>query len=226
MLDDPFERVHFREGRRGFGDQNVAVRQNVDPSRTIERGQRFDRSARLIPGVGPKTYERLQRAGIRTVAELAAAEDARLEAALGRGGEDLRLRAKGVDERPLETSRARKSESRETTFAADVTDRETLRETLGRLSASVCEGLAKEQTTGRTITVKLRLAPFRTRTRSVTLPHFTCDPQLVAATARELLERFDIDAPVRLIGVGINSLQRAGEDAADSGSSPELALPI
>jgi DNA polymerase-4 len=179
----------------------------------------------LIPGVGPKTYERLQRAGIRTVAELASASSEALDRALSRGGADLQRRARGIDERPLETSRVRKSESRETTFAANVTDRGTLEETLERLSGSVCKGLAQEGIEGRTITVKLRLAPFRTRTRSQTLAQPTCDPEQVCKVARQLLDRFELDSPVRLIGVGISSLQRDGEVAAD-GTAPELALPI
>jgi DNA polymerase-4 len=184
-----------------------------------------DRPASLIPGVGPKTHERLQRGGIRTVAELAAAEPAVLQAALGRGGLDLQQRARGVDERPLETSRRRKSESREMTFAADVTDVATLRETLERLARDVCEGLAREDIRGRTITVKLRLAPFRTRTRSQTLPQATRDPDSVSAIARELLDRFVLDSAVRLVGVGISSLEgEAGEQPGES--APELALPI
>jgi DNA polymerase IV len=183
-----------------------------------------ERSARLIPGVGPKTYERLQQAGIRTVAELAGADPEKLHAALGRGGEDLQRRARGVDERPLETSRVRKSESRETTFAADVTDRATLEQTLERLSRSVCDGLAQEGIEGRTITVKLRLAPFRTRTRSQTLSEATRDPQKVRAVAIELLDRFTLDSAVRLIGVGISSLSPA--DQAEPSDASELVLPI
>jgi DNA polymerase-4 len=184
-----------------------------------------DRPASLIPGVGPKTYERLQRVGIRTLAELAAAEPAVLEAALGRGGLDLQQRARGIDERPLETSRRRKSESRETTFATDVADVATLRETLERLARDVCDGLARENIRGRTITVKLRLAPFRTRTRSQTLSQATRDPDSVSVIARELLERFELDSPVRLVGVGVSSLEgEAGDQPAES--APELALPI
>jgi DNA polymerase IV len=73
--------------------------------------------------------------------------------------------------------------------------------------------------------VKLRLAPFRTRTRSQTLPQATCDPDSVSAVARELLARFELDSPVRLVGVGISSLEReVGDQAKESAS--ELALPI
>jgi DNA polymerase IV len=184
-----------------------------------------DRPATLIPGVGPKTYERLRRARIRTVAELAAAEGEALQAVLGRGGTDLQRRARGIDDRPLETSRKRKSESRETTFATDVSDIATLHETLGRLSESVCNGLAQEGISGRTITVKLRLAPFHTQTRSQTLPQATSDGKLVAGVSRELLGRFELDAPVRLVGVGISSLER-DDDAPVQDSESELALPI
>jgi DNA polymerase IV len=184
-----------------------------------------DRPASLIPGIGPKTYERLQRAGIRTVAELARADPEALRAAIGSGGPDMRLRARGIDRRPLETSRRRKSESRETTFAHDVSDLETLQETLDRLATAVCSGLAKEGISGRTVTVKLRLAPFRTRTRSQTLPQATHDAEVVSALARELLDRFELDAPVRLVGVGISSLEGEAEQAVDD-SAAELALPI
>jgi DNA polymerase-4 len=184
-----------------------------------------DRPARLIPGVGPKTEERLARAGIRTVAELAGADPEALRAAAGNGGSDLQRRARGLDDRELEVNRVRKSESRETTFATNVTDMTTLTETLDRLAESVCKGLAEQGIEGRTITVKLRLAPFLTRTRSQTLGRATCDPALVAATARELLGRFELDSPVRLIGVGISSLRRDSEPESGPAQA-ELALPI
>jgi DNA polymerase-4 len=186
-----------------------------------------DRPASLIPGVGPKTYEKLERAGIRTVAELAGAEAADLERAFGRPALGLRDRARGIDERPVETSRRRKSESRETTFAHDVRDRALLAETLGRLAAGVCKGLASQGLAGRTITMKLRLAPFRTYTRSQTLKHPTCDAAEVTRVAQGLLDRFELDAPVRLIGVGLSSLERESAGASeDTGASTTLALPL
>jgi DNA polymerase-4 len=75
-----------------------------------------------------------------------------------------------------------------------------------RLSRSVCESLASNKRRGRTVTLKIRLQPFKTYTRSRTLSGHTCDPEDVVATARELLDRFDPQLPVRLVGVGMAGL--------------------
>jgi DNA polymerase-4 len=174
-----------------------------------------DRPASLLPGVGPKTFERLQRARIRTVAQLAHAPDDLLGRAVGeRLAHELRRKARGEDERLVQTSRERKSESCETTFAHDVSDESTLIETLDRLADRVCERLASHGSRGRTVTLKIRLRPFRTYTRSLTLGAHTRDPAAVRATARELLGRVELDAPVRLLGVGLSGL------AADQRQAP------
>jgi DNA polymerase-4 len=168
-----------------------------------------DRPAGLIPGVGPKTAARLRALGIRTVGELAAADPDTLARAVGpRLGAELRARANGVDDRPVETEREPKSESAETTFSQDVSDRDVLRATLDRLAARVCEGLTRSGHRGRTVTVKVRLRPFRTFTRSQTLDAPTREAAVVAPLARELLGRVELDAPVRLVGVGLSGLER------------------
>ena len=185
-----------------------------------------DRPASLIPGVGPKTSERLEWAGIRTVAELARAGDELLGEALGPNlGPALRARANGRDERPVSTGRRPKSESRETTFARDIDDIDELREHLERLTNGLCERLARGGYAGRTVTLKIRLAPFRTFTRSRTLPSPTADAGLVGATAGELLERFESDAPVRLLGVGVAGLVREGDEGAEESpaSAPDAS---
>jgi DNA polymerase-4 len=165
------------------------------------------RPATLIPGVGPRTAQRLGLLGIRTVAELATAEAAALDRAFGpRLGRELRDRARGRDERPVVTEREPKSESRETTFPSDVTDRAILDDTLDRLAESLCRGLAESGYAGRTVTLKIRLRPFRTHTRSRTIEQPTRDPAQVRSVARQLLAEFDLDAPVRLLGVGVAGL--------------------
>jgi DNA polymerase IV len=190
-----------------------------------------DRPAALLPGIGPRTEERLEAIGIRTVRELADAPAERLQSAFGpRLGRSLRNTANGRDDRPVTTERAPKSESRETTFAHDVTDHAVLRDTLDRFAAEVGERLARDGYLGRTVTMKIRLRPFRTHTRSRTLPAPTSDATTIRDVARELLDNFELDAPVRLLGVGMAGLSRPGEGAderAAGASGPQpLALEI
>jgi DNA polymerase-4 len=176
-----------------------------------------DRPAALIPGVGPKTAQRLARLGIRTVADLARTESATLERAIGpRLGAELRARANGLDDRTVETSRERKSESRETTFAHDVDDERQLAETLERLVADLCRGLEASGVRGRTVTMKIRLRPFRTYTRSRSIDLHTRDRATIGRIARELLAAFERDAPVRLLGFGVASLVRDEGDVAQA----------
>ena len=190
------------------------------------------RPAALLPGVGPRTEERLATLDIRTVSELANAAPERLERAFGpRLGRSLRETANGRDERAVTTERAQKSESRETTFASDESDRSVLRETLDRFAAQVGERLARDGYVGRTVTMKIRLRPFRTHTRSRTLPEPTNDVAVIRDVARELLDNFELDAPVRLLGVGMAGLAHVddpgeGERPVAAGEPQPLALDL
>ncbi len=171
-----------------------------------------ERPAKLLPGIGARTSQRLTEIGIETVAELAAADPQLLERAFGpKHGRGLRERANGRGNERLTIERVRKSESRETTFPEDVTDRRALAETVERLARSVCSSLDSHGRRGRTVTLKIRLRPFKTYTRSRTLPEHTCDADTVSDTALDLLERFDPKAPVRLVGVGVAGLADEGE---------------
>jgi DNA polymerase-4 len=189
-----------------------------------------DRPASLLPGIGPRTFEKLQRIGIETVSQLATADEQTLERAFGpRHGTGMRERASGRGSTNLTTKRKRKSESRETTFRADVSDRAELVETVDRLARSVCASLERHGSAGRTVTLKIRLRPFRTYTRSRTLESPTRDPDLVSTTTQELLERFDPRDPVRLVGVGVAGLradprQDAAEDSTHSAAGLTLDL--
>lgn len=185
-----------------------------------------DRPASLIPGVGPKTGERLAKVGVSTVAGLAHAESSALERAFGpRLGHLLQARARGIDDRPVTMERERKSESRETTFAEDVDDPQTLRDALSSLLDELCRSLESHDRRGRTITLKIRLRPFRTYTRSRTLESPTRDRSLIGSVARQLLDDFQIDAPVRLLGVGLASLSDAEQDKTSSAADRESEGP-
>jgi DNA polymerase-4 len=198
----------------------------LEPERMLEVVG--DRPAKLIPGVGPRTSERLAGMGIRTVADLASARAGALEGAFGaRLGGELRDRARGHDDRPVITEREQKSESRETTFSQDVSDRATLEATVDELADSVARGLEDGGHAGRTVTLKVRLRPFRTHTRRRTIDEHTRDPAVIRALARRLLADFDLDAPVRLLGVGVSGLARTdGIVAPASARTPGEALTL
>ncbi len=187
-----------------------------------------DRPARLIPGVGPKTAERLATGGVNTVSDLAGAGDERLIEVLGRNGPSLGARARGEDERPLETDRRRKSESRETTFREDVADRGQLEATLEHLANAVGASLRAHALSGRTVTLKVKYPSFESKTRSHSLATPTADGALVAGVAKELLRRLDPAEPVRLIGVGVSGLTQTadGTTRGDDAAGRVLTLPI
>src|SRR3954452_4419861 len=115
----------------------------------------------LIPGIGPKTVERLEQQGVATLKALAETPEERLAEWFGsRLGPHLRKLALFEDERPLELERRAKSESRETTFDADVTSVPELEEILVRLTGELCAKLAEQGRRGRTIGIKVRLDDF------------------------------------------------------------------
>jgi DNA polymerase-4 len=95
-----------------------------------------------------------------------------------------------------------------------VTDVAMLQLTLDRLVDSVCRGLDEEGRVGRTVTLKIRLRPFRTHTRSRTLEDATSDSERIRAVAGRLLDEFGLDAPVRLLGVGVSGLARSSQGPA------------
>ncbi|WP_462321493.1 DNA polymerase Y family protein, partial [Halochromatium sp.] len=130
----------------------------------------------------------------------------RLRQALGaRAGTALYLQARGIADDAVQPITQRQSISKETTFGEDVTDEQQLRETL-RWAAQEVGYLARHQAlAGALVTLKLRLQPFETHSRSRTLSHRTASDQLIFQTAWELFASSPWRGrPVRLIGVGLS----------------------
>ncbi|MEJ7797399.1 MAG: DNA polymerase IV, partial [Solirubrobacteraceae bacterium] len=178
----------------------------------------------LIPGIGPKTTSRLEGMGIVTLSALAAAPLPALIAEFGANHAcELQRRASFEGSAVLTPVRVAVSESRETTFDADVADPLRLEAILASLAGQLCERLAAQQRRGRTIAIKVRLADFTTVTRSRTIAGFTNDPAIVAAVAVELLREYAPPRPVRLLGVRVAAFE-AGEVAA--AATDQLALPL
>ena len=173
--------------------------------------ERFAGSAPgLLPGIGPKTAERLERQGIETLGALASTSDERLGEWFGqRLGPLLGRLARFEDDRGIETVRVAKSESRETTFDADLRGLGQLEPQLRRLTEQLCATLERQDQRGRTVGIKVRYDDFSTvtRARSVSAPVNELDE--VWPIAVELLRRLDPPRPVRLIGVRVAGLDEA-----------------
>ncbi len=134
---------------------------------------------RQLPGVGPKTEERLAAAGVRVLGQLAALSDDWLEATFGKRGPELAAMARGADPRPVAPVRPAKSTGAEATFPQDMGALQDLCRELAGLSRRVARRLQEEGVQGRTVTLKLRLSDFTTFTRGVTLAAATDDATVI-----------------------------------------------
>ena len=160
-------------------------------------------------GVGRQTGQVLARLGLRTVADIAHTPLGSLERELGpAAAAHLSALAAGRDERRVTPHAREKSIGAEETFAADIADPELIRRELLRLSGRTARGLRGAGCSARTIVVKLRLASFKTITRSRTLPEPTDVAQQIYTVACELYAAAGLDtgARLRLVGVRANGL--------------------
>jgi DNA polymerase-4 len=180
---------------------------------------------RALWGVGPVTARRLDQLGVRTVGDLAALRLESVVAALGTGqGRHLHDLAWARDDRPVVADGRPKSAGHEETFAVDHTGRAVLGVELRRLADGVAGRLREAGASGRTVTVKVRFADFRTITRSSTLPAPVAGAVELARVAGELLDSVDPSPGVRLLGVSVSNLvdaparQLSLDDALDGGT--------
>lgn len=161
------------------------------------------RPTRALWGIGAKTAAKLAERGLRTVAELGAADPAALAADLGPalGPWYVQLgRGIGRVEVHGEPWVAR-SHGREETFAADLTAWADVQAATAALARRVAEDVAAEGRPAARVMVTVRFVPFTTRTRSMTLPEPTSDAGTLEAAALAVLGRFSPGRPVRLVGV-------------------------
>ncbi len=158
-----------------------------------------------IWGVGKALARKLTSDGITSIGQLQHKEQADLVARYGVMGTRLYEFARGLDSRKVKAERKVKSISNETTFETDIADFPYLRDRLWRLSEKVSERLKASQKAGKTITLKLKTADFKTITRSQTLDHPTQLAETLYQHSVQMLNKIeDQNLKFRLIGVGIS----------------------
>ena len=168
---------------------------------------------RIIWGVGTATQSALEKAGIRTIADLRRWDRADLTARFGSMGDRLWHLCRGLDTRRVSRDEAVKSISKETTFDEDISDRDLLEGHLWRLAEQVADRAKARDLAGRTVTLKLKRADFSGLTRRHSLAGPTQTADRIFREAQALLAALAEKGPFRLIGVGIADL--CPDDQAD-----------
>jgi nucleotidyltransferase/DNA polymerase involved in DNA repair len=171
-----------------------------------------------IPGVGPRAKETLNRLGLRKIGDLQAAQADQLGAELGRWAQRLLAIANGIDDDEVETAHERKSFGEERTYQTDLATPTEVRAAFAEIADDLARRLGSKNTSGRTITIKVRFADFHTVTRAQTIPVPARTSQTLFETAWRLFEQ-NISAQtlanekIRLLGIQLSNLYsaKAGE---------------
>jgi DNA polymerase-4 len=164
----------------------------------------------ILPGVGPAMVASLEKAGIRTVGDLARMDIKELAERFGSHGLRLSRLSHGEDNRAVNPNEDRKGISAETTFNEDLSALSDLEDVLAELSEKVARHARADGLAGRVVTLKLRTTDFRILTRRRTIAVPTQTAKTLFAVGRELLAREATGRPYRLIGIGMGELIEAG----------------
>lgn len=164
-------------------------------------------------GVGRVAGRAFEQLGIHTIGQLRRMPEEVLVAKFGSAGEHLWNLAHGRDDRSVVPEHVAKSISHETTFEQNICDREALRAWLLDLTDQVSRRVRSHGLRGKTVHLKVRFSDFRTITRSQSLPEPTdVTDEIWEAASRMFDQRLpDPLPPVRLLGMGVSSLDQSGE---------------
>jgi DNA polymerase-4 len=170
----------------------------------------------FIYGVGAVSAKKLAADGYRLIADLQQAAEAELARRYGEEGARLWRLARGLDTRDVDPERDTKSISAETTFERDIGEFRPLEQHLWDLTERVSARLKANTLSGSTVTLKLKSADFKTRTRARSLGAPTQLAARIFAAGRDLLSHEVGKTKFRLIGIGVSHLEDgAGDDLAD-----------
>ena len=175
-----------------------------------------DKPVRLIWGIGPSAQESLDRAGIRTFADLLRWDKAALTQRFGSMGDRLWHLARGEDHRRVSAHEPVKSISNETTFNEDASSTDILDGHIWRMAVKVADRAKARDLAGRVVVLKAKRANHAIVTRRLSLREPTQMADTIYRTARNLFDQVADQGPFRLIGCGISDLCPAS-DADKSG---------
>jgi DNA polymerase IV len=181
---------------------------------------------RRLWGIGPVAEEKLHRLGIETIGQLAALADTEVASILGATvGPALHRLARGIDDRPVAERAEAKQISAESTFPADLTALEQVRDAVGPIAEHAYRRLLHDGRGARTVTVKLKKSDMSTLTRSATLPYATTELTALSSLAQRLLLDPRQIGPIRLLGVGFSGLSDVRQESLFPDLEPSAETP-
>jgi len=176
----------------------------VRPSDVDDFLNRLD--AEELPGIGPKTAQKLLEMGIKTIKDIKRINKKDLSAHFGKAGGYIYERARGIDNAPVVNDDTIKSIGKEYTFEKDTRDSQLIFEIFDSLIFEAYREMRKEKLLAKTVTVVCRYADFETHTKGKSLKEATMDYKTVEKLAKTLLLKFFIEKPkmIRLIGIRLS----------------------
>ncbi len=176
-------------------------------------------------GVGEVTAGVMKKLGIHTIGQLAQTDVKVLERHCGNAAYELHQLAHGQDERPVIPGHEPKSIGKEITFAQNLIANDEIYANLLDLAGKVGWRLRRKGYSGRTITVKIRFASFKTITRSRTLTEPTCLDDVIYETAKDICAKVALPEGIRLLGItASNLLKGTGQASLFSTTDKRMAL--
>jgi DNA polymerase IV (DinB-like DNA polymerase) len=158
-----------------------------------------------LPGIGPKTAEKLRKIGINKIFELKKLSKEKLREMFGKVGEYFWERARGIDEEPVNPEEIIKSIGRQITFERDTRNPKLIFGIFEKLIKEVHDELIENNFSFKTITVICRYKGFETHTKSKTLKELSKDFEILKKESKKLLLKFFLEnkKPIRLIGLRV-----------------------
>jgi DNA polymerase-4 len=159
-------------------------------------------------GIGKVTAQKMHTLGIHQGSDLKKWDLVSLVRNFGKAGVFFYDIVRGIDERPVETDQERKSVGTELTYEKDLTTRFEIIAELYKIEKELMERLEHAETTGRTITVKIKFSDFRQITRSKTLQNYIRDFDTLHREVTEIRKSLKLEGvSIRLLGVSISNLE-------------------
>ncbi len=182
-------------------------------------------SIRRFHGIGPVTAAKMEGLGVFSGADLAEKDPMWLATHFGNSAEWLYNLARGIDHRRVKSNRPLKSLGGERTFFNDLITDTEIREALAHVCTVVWDRAAKKGARGRTVTLKLRYADFRTITRAKSVAAPILDGNsLLAAGEAILAPLLPTEQGIRLLGVTLSKFEGEEDDEEDAAAATTIDL--